>query len=256
MRRHLRIESKVRHSCIITMIVIITVMLISYMVVNYLLPERINLLPIGMASIETQEVVLPDNLDQSMEEDQHCYNETIISSGLQSEWNELLSSGEMREISCSEVQFGSNIANEDFVDLRIRFPNGEDYAVLTRQQIHLIEENNERQIYFCLSEKELQFLSSAAFDMNHIEGSYLYLVKYVSEYGNRTTTLYTPKISTIQLLLTYSMITEKEAQQMLQFRNYMDERICVQNQSAQYGKEDDIEETVEETVKEEYWLYE
>lgn len=70
------------------------------------------------------------------------------------------------------------INNGDLVDVRISFPNGEDYIVISHKEIINVDE---RGIVLRVNEEEILKMSSAQIDVNKYEGTKIYAVKYVSD---------------------------------------------------------------------------
>jgi hypothetical protein len=87
-------------------------------------------------------------------------------------------SDDVRNIEFNTLLLQSNIMKNDFIDVRIRFPNGEDYIVLTKKQISDIYLPTNT-IWLNLGQQELMTLSSATVDAYLREGTKLYVVKYV-----------------------------------------------------------------------------
>lgn len=73
------------------------------------------------------------------------------------------------------VIVGDAQETDKFLDIRIRFPNGEDYIVLTDKSITYMTENG---FYMYLDEKEVHMLSSARTDVEVYGGAMLYLSSY------------------------------------------------------------------------------
>ncbi len=66
----------------------------------------------------------------------------------------------------------------DYVDVRIMFPTGEDYTVLTKKPVHnLILENCV--FYSYLNEDEILRMASATIDAYTVSGTYIYTTRYV-----------------------------------------------------------------------------
>lgn len=70
------------------------------------------------------------------------------------------------------------INNGDLVDVRISFPNGEDYIVISHKEIINVDEKG---IVLRVNEEEILKMSSAQIDVNKYEGTKIYAVKYVSD---------------------------------------------------------------------------
>ncbi|ADL36396.1 SAF domain-containing protein (plasmid) [Butyrivibrio proteoclasticus B316] len=66
----------------------------------------------------------------------------------------------------------------DYVDVRIMFPTGEDYTVLTKKPVHnLILDNCV--FYSYLNEDEILRMASATIDAYTVTGTYIYTTRYV-----------------------------------------------------------------------------
>lgn len=73
------------------------------------------------------------------------------------------------------VVVGEGQETDQFLDIRIRFPNGEDYVVVAEKKITYVTETG---FYMYLDEKEVRRLSSARTDVEVYEGAMLYLSSY------------------------------------------------------------------------------
>ncbi|TCK99711.1 flagellar basal body P-ring formation chaperone FlgA [Natranaerovirga hydrolytica] len=78
----------------------------------------------------------------------------------------------------------SRLKTNDVIDIRITFPNGEDFIVLSKKQVKSIEKTEENNtvletLWLHLSEEELLRISSAIVDAYLNEGSRLYGISYV-----------------------------------------------------------------------------
>lgn len=66
----------------------------------------------------------------------------------------------------------------DYVDIRIMFPNGEDYLVLSKKQINKIVMDSSL-IYCYMNEEEIERLASATVDAFTMTGTKIYATRYV-----------------------------------------------------------------------------
>lgn len=73
------------------------------------------------------------------------------------------------------VVLGDEQETGEFLDIRIRFPNGEDYIVVSGKTITYLTDKG---FYMYLDERELHMLSSARTDVDVYEGALLYLSSY------------------------------------------------------------------------------
>lgn len=89
-----------------------------------------------------------------------------------------------RRVDLMDLKLPSEISSSDLIEVRITFPNGEDFVVLKHQKIQnfLQDEENIYGITLALSEEELLRLSSAKVDMSLYDGTSLYAVIYQADY--------------------------------------------------------------------------
>lgn len=86
--------------------------------------------------------------------------------------------GEDRRVcTYSEIEYSADIQKGSYADIRISFPNGEDYIVARHKELLAVSEE-ERELTFCLGEAELLRLSSAFVDSRQYEDTRIYAVAY------------------------------------------------------------------------------
>ena len=69
----------------------------------------------------------------------------------------------------------TDLAKQDYVDIRIMFPNGQDYIVVTKKRVLQSSANT---IFIKMSEDEILSISNAIVEAYRVEGSMLYATKY------------------------------------------------------------------------------
>ncbi len=107
---------------------------------------------------------------------------------------------ELREVEYQVIYLGGNIICGDTVDVRIIFPNGEDYIILTKKLIKNIAADNQT-IYLWLAEEEILRMSSAIVDSYLYTGAKLYITKYIEpNLQDASCITYEPSLATIQLI--------------------------------------------------------
>lgn len=79
--------------------------------------------------------------------------------------------------SYSFIHAASFIAAGDYCDVRILFPTGQNYIVLSKKKVLSADAEN---ICFNVCEHEVMAMSSALYDVNRYDGTYVYLTKYTS----------------------------------------------------------------------------
>lgn len=83
----------------------------------------------------------------------------------------------LREMCYRTIELTGNISDFDVVDVRIRYPDGEDYVVLAEKSIRL--EDGYGQCYLWVTEEELLLMSAAMVDVEKNDGTYIYTSKYI-----------------------------------------------------------------------------
>lgn len=76
------------------------------------------------------------------------------------------------------IQLPSDLKQNQFLDVRIKFPTGQDYIVLSKKKVKQLLENT---VWFDLSEKEILTFSSAIVDA-YQSGAAIYALTYVDPY--------------------------------------------------------------------------
>lgn len=69
----------------------------------------------------------------------------------------------------------TDLAKQDYVDIRIMFPNGQDYIVVAKKRVLQSSANT---IFIKMSEDEILSMSNAIVEAYRVEGSMLYATKY------------------------------------------------------------------------------
>lgn len=108
-----------------------------------------------------------------------------------------------REIECDVVRLSKNLKELDYADIRLKLPNGEDYIVLSKKQIHSLTkgEDGVSYCYLWVEEEEILNLQAAVVDAFFYPGAYLYTTKYI-EPGVQTKSYvtYVPSVATLELM--------------------------------------------------------
>ena len=104
-----------------------------------------------------------------------------------------------REYEVSVANLTTDQANYDTVDIRIMFPNGEDYIILPKRKItHL---NMKGSTFTCLAnEEEILRMSSAIIDAFQKKGAYIYTTRYVETSQEAAEPTYLVKAENIDLI--------------------------------------------------------
>lgn len=81
----------------------------------------------------------------------------------------------------SDIELHTGILEGSMIDIRISFPNGEDYIIAEQKRVQNRDENN---LLLMVNEEEILKLSSAVVDKKNYEGAKIYAVLYVEDYQN------------------------------------------------------------------------
>lgn len=107
----------------------------------------------------------------------------------------------VREIECEAICLNDNRQEFDVVDVRLRYPNGEDYVVLAKKELyHVVDEIKDR-CYLRCSEEEIARLSAAYVDTAFYEEACLYTAKYTNpELQEASVVTYLPTADAIEAM--------------------------------------------------------
>jgi len=166
---------------------------------------------------------------------------------------------DIRNVEFNTLLLQSNIKKNDFIDVRIRFPNGEDYIVLTKKQVSDIYLPTNT-IWLNLGQKELMTLSSATVDAYLREGTKLYVVKYVDPQVQKSAIPTYPHNVDVQMaMMADPNILEKASIALAnQAREALEQRIGQMSQDVMKSIKSGIDiennerkKSIEETLKQE-----
>ena len=104
-----------------------------------------------------------------------------------------------REIEVNYVNLNTNLIENDTVDIRVKFPNGEDYVVCSKQTLRNLNLASAN-LFLWVTEDELLCLDSAVVDAS-INGGKLYVTHYVEPtLQTESVTNYQPNIDVLNLI--------------------------------------------------------
>lgn len=90
---------------------------------------------------------------------------------------------DMRLVEYTVLNLPQKLQKSEFIDIRIMFPNGLDYIVLSKKQVTDLQESEGSQknlIWFHAGEEEILRMASAIVDASIVEGTVLYAVPYIA----------------------------------------------------------------------------
>lgn len=133
----------------------------------------------------------------------------------------------LREQEFSLFKLNTNLEKNDFVDIRIRFPNGEDYIVLSKKALKGInlEEND---CFLWLDEEEILNISAAIVDAYLHADTDIYTAKYIESGQQESVPTYQPNESVMLLIANNPNIIEEAKKELdLRARKELEERLNV-----------------------------
>lgn len=132
---------------------------------------------------------------------------------------------QMNERECTFINLSANLSKGDFVDVRIMFPNGEDYIVVPKVAIQnpVIASNL---VYLWLNENCNELLSAAVVDAN-LHGAYIYTTKYIEpEIQPANTITYQPNAAVMKVMESDpNIVKESEAALSVTAREGIEDRL-------------------------------
>ena len=153
------------------------------------------------------------------------------------------------------ITLPSQVATGDYVDIRLRLPNGQDYIVLSHKKIEIptIEgTDSEKIIWLELSEVEILNVSSAIVESYMIEGSKLYATKYV-EAGTQgaASVTYLPSDEVILLMERDPNAVQTAKNALFARNNNKDEKAIIRNPINNAKNSDEAQDNVKSKTQEE-----
>lgn len=134
---------------------------------------------------------------------------------------------EIQEVEVNYIKLNSNMQDNDFVDIRIKFPNGEDYVVIAKQSLRSLD-LAAVDFYLWLTEEQITSLNGACVDAN-LHGGELYVTKYVEPSIQEASIVnYQPPVDVMQLMATDPNIVDLSQRNLSVIaRSEMEERLKV-----------------------------
>ena len=106
-----------------------------------------------------------------------------------------------KETELNFVYIPENVEADNYVDIRLRFPDGTDYIVISKKKVIKLDTLRKR-LYVNLSEEEILLIDSALFDTYNYPGSEIYLTKYLfPEKEEASFVNYSPSIPLYELIM-------------------------------------------------------
>ena len=159
------------------------------------------------------------------------------------EENEIKS--DLREVDYSCIQISDAVDIYDTIDVRIVYPNGENYIILAKKSVkNWVEEI--QSCYLWLNEEEILLMSSAIVDAYLYPGAYLYSTKYIEPSIQKAAVVnYQPSVASLNLVQHNPNIVEIAAKELNQkLRIEMENRLRLQADYEANGSKEKIEQNL------------
>ena len=158
---------------------------------------------------------------------------------------------DLRLMEYTVINIPQKLEANQFIDIRIMFPNGLDYIILSKKQVTDIQratENQKEFLWISVSEEEMLRMSSAIVDASIVEEAYLYVVPYIApDIQKKAVTTY-PSNSEVQTLILQDPNIIKKAITELEERNRLILEDSVNHDRESFGKTKVYTENTEKIV--------
>lgn len=162
------------------------------------------------------------------------------------------------------VEMTEALSRGDYVDIRIQFPNGADYIVLSKKRVldcSLYDEVTQidNSLWIEVSEEEILTLSSAVVDAYFNEQAKIYAIQYVSQDQEKAIVTYPVNDIVHALILEDPNVVEKAIASMenrvrervtMQIKEYSDQNVSSDNST--YSEGQSVKEKTDESADTDY----
>lgn len=136
-------------------------------------------------------------------------------------------SPELREVEYDVIHISSNIVANDYVDIRISYPNGENFIVMSKKSLVGFQPGTPI-CYMWVDEEELLRMSAAIVDAALYPGARLFMTKYIEpNIQDASVITYVPNLSVLSLIEQNPNIVERCSQLLnKEVRKAMENRLA------------------------------
>ena len=145
-----------------------------------------------------------------------------------------------------------NLTIGDYVDIRITFPDGQDFIVIAKKEIKNIQGNT---VTFDMSEADIVMLNSAIVESYIMKASNIYIAKYVEPgMQEKAANTYVPTAEVIRLIETDSNIVSTAKNELTSrfdanIRNQMNSTVNQKSEQGLTKVEEGIQKQIEDAKK-------
>lgn len=199
------------------------------------------------ASFAAQEELLGKRLKVSLPKGAALYADLVYEGAPAAE--------DERSVELQQVYLPQTLQENEFVDVRIAFPNGEDYLVVSHKRVYRIlrdEEDGTQTIQLRFLEEELLRYQAARVDTTVYRDTALYAVPYVGEYQQAAQVYYPVNPAVFRLLqwdpnVTDLFLVEEEQKRRSVLEEHLEPYLSVSPEETEYPENVSGEATTEET---------
>lgn len=163
---------------------------------------------------------------------------TIISEDLICKENATLE--RVRKISYEYIKNTDALSKGNFVDVRISFPNGADFILLSKKEVLQVKQRDNgvsQELWMSLTEEEILRMSSGVVDAYLFDGAYIYATLYLNEMQEESIVNY-PVNEVVEELIQKdpNIISIAQNQKTLELRSKIYENTCGHLASEEEGE--------------------
>ncbi|PKM51550.1 MAG: hypothetical protein CVV02_06340 [Firmicutes bacterium HGW-Firmicutes-7] len=157
--------------------------------------------------------------------------------------HEEIISKDLREEELNMLLLPSNLRKDNYIDVRIGFPSGEDYIVLSKKKVRDIQLATNT-FWLWVDEKEILTLSSAIVDAYLHKGAKLYTVTYVApSIQDKAILNYPVNLDVLKVIISNPNIIQEAKESLTQeARLQLEERLAKVSVEAGYSVESGVKE--------------
>lgn len=203
----------------------------------------------GKASADTTGKNFPSELKAKVD----LHPGTVITSDLT--YTDELIASDIRRQEYNVITLPSQIETGEYVDIRLRLPNGQDYIVISHKQATIPQINgvdSENCVWLDLSEIEILNMSGAIVEAYRMNGAKLYATRYI-EAGiqEAATVTYLPSDEILALMAKDPNAVQEAKNALFSRNNNSEEKNVIRNPINNAKNNEDAEDNLQDGVQSE-----
>lgn len=170
-----------------------------------------------------------------------------------------------KEIIFDCINLNDRLVDGVYADIRIRYPNGEEYTVIRQARVIRTSTDDKENVYLCLTETESLYISSARADCEKYKGTYLYTAAgHVKPESAGCVGNYRPSKDVLTLINEEELMEKEKVDEVFLARERLEERLLhAYSGSVVYDMNDFMAEIndklpggLQQDASGGYWVYE